>query len=62
MTTDKLNPSVRCSLFSSRKTILRGWLTELAEREKWGHRKVTQEERLSRKSEAIPEREDKSMV
>jgi hypothetical protein len=28
MTTDKLNPSVRCPLFSSRRTVLRGWLAE----------------------------------
>jgi hypothetical protein len=26
------NPSIRCSLFSSRKTVLRGWLTELTDR------------------------------
>jgi hypothetical protein len=35
MTTDKLNPSIRCSLFSSRRTVLRGWL--------WGLRQIPTE-------------------
>jgi hypothetical protein len=34
MTMDKLNPLIRCPLFSSRRTVLRGWLTELTWRKK----------------------------
>jgi hypothetical protein len=31
MTTDKLNPLIRCSLLSWRRTLLRGWLTVLTD-------------------------------
>jgi hypothetical protein len=69
MTTDKLNPSIRCPLFSSRRTVSRGWLTELIDRCRHRYRlnkkevrdadavtdKVTQEGRLSKKSEIIPD-------
>jgi hypothetical protein len=36
VTTDRLNPSIRSLQFSSRMTVLRGWLTELTDR--WRHR------------------------
>jgi hypothetical protein len=32
VTTDKFNPSIKCPLFSSRRTVLRRWLTELTDR------------------------------
>jgi hypothetical protein len=32
MMKDKLNLSIRCSLFNQRRTVLRGWLTELTDR------------------------------
>jgi hypothetical protein len=36
MTVDKLNPLIRCRVFSSQRTVLRGWLTEVTQR--WRHR------------------------
>jgi hypothetical protein len=66
------NLSIRCSLFGSRRTVFKG-MAEWAytrERQKKGYTdtdkvtkwKVTQEDRLSRRSEVIPDGEDKSLV
>jgi hypothetical protein len=34
MTFDKLNPSIRCPIFSLRKSVLRGWWAELTQSKK----------------------------
>jgi hypothetical protein len=34
MTMDKLSPLIRCSLFTRRRTLLRGWLTEISDSKK----------------------------
>jgi hypothetical protein len=58
------NPSIRCPLFSSRRTVLRGWLTELTGRNRRKRRIETQKIDTGRqiKSEVIPDGEDKSLV
>jgi hypothetical protein len=69
MTAIKLNPSNRCSLVSSRRTVLRGCLKQLREiqiqikgvaasiEKRW-----SESSSLGKKIKLIQEREDKSLV